>query len=286
MTVAQSDGLWARVLTSDLSLLCYGVMIVCVVGLALGVRLLRRVHRGRSAGHPLTDTDGTATIEFALVVPFLLFIMLVLTQTTLLMGGNIFVHYSAYAATRTAIVQIPAEYADDPANRYTAAPGRRKHDAIRRAAALAVVPVAGRQSSSETPVRADEFVAGLRQHYAAYGRDEPNWIENFAAKRMRYAIDHTQIIVYLTEAAPDEPSVHFREISEGSAYRFEARDAISVRVLHRLNLPVPYANRIFATGRHELGTGRYRLVTARYTMTNEGVRDEMPPTPTVPRRTP
>ena len=53
------------------------------------------------------NTHATATIEFVLVFPIVLFVALLVAQSTLLMGGNIFIHYSAFAATRAAIVQVP-----------------------------------------------------------------------------------------------------------------------------------------------------------------------------------
>ncbi len=282
--LALADGFWQQVLTSRLTLVCIAVGAACLIGLAVGLIVIRRLHRDQPAANPITDARGTATIEFALVFPILLFMMLMLTQTTTLMAGNIFVHYSAYAATRTAIVQIPQEYPDDKANVFTASEGHIKHDAIHRAAALALVPVGGRAESSQTPAPAEQFVQGLKQHYAAYGRPEPAWIDNFAAARLRYTMDNTRIVANIPVDEGD--SWVFEEIDEGGAFRYEPRDPIAIRVVHRLNLAVPYANRIYADGMRDGGPGRYRIVSARYVLTNEGVRDEMPPLPEAPRQAP
>ena len=71
---------------------------------------------GRSQRRPSGPSQGTATIEFALVMPIMLFLILLLAQTTFVMAGNLFVHYAAFAATRSAIVYIPADYGpeEDP----------------------------------------------------------------------------------------------------------------------------------------------------------------------------
>ena len=264
----------------------YAVIIVaCSIAVAAGAIGLVVLHRGASRARPLRDEDGTATIEFALVFPILLFLILVLAQTTFLMGGNIFVHYSAFAATRSAIVQIPTEYFDDKANTYTAADGRTKHDLIWRSAVFAVMPVAGESASSTTDVAADQFVQGLRRYYEAYGKNEPAWIDALAAGRARYAAENTRITVMTPEVQPDH-SVTYREIPDGSSYAFKARDPITVAVTHRFALGVPYVSRLYADGQQPGGKGRYTTMSARYTLTNEGVRDELPPKPNVPRRTP
>jgi len=279
-TLALADGFWQQVLTSRLSIFCLAVMLACGLALIAGLIVMRRLHRHQPRANPITDSSGTATIEFALVFPILLFMMLMLTQTTTLMAGNIFVHYSAYAATRTAIVQVPTEYSDDQANRFTADPGHIKYDTIQRAAALALVPVGGRETEAVDSGTAEAFVNGLKQHYQAYGLNPPVWIDNFAADRLRYTLANTRVILSWYDDGT------FIEIPDGGSHRYEARDPIATRVVHKLNLAVPYANRIYADGIHGDGPGRYRLVSARYVLTNEGVRDEMPPTPTVPRRTP
>lgn len=272
-------------LADPLMLRCAAIGLLCALGLAAGLTLLRRLHRHRPAVNPLTDTNGTATIEFALVFPILLFMMLLLTQTTTLMAGNIFVNYAAYAATRSAIVQIPRNLSDDPANRFTASSGHAKHDAIVRSAAMALVPVAGRKASSDVGADSASFASGLAHYYESYNRDAPNWIDSLAAARLNYAMDHTRIIAHRTQVV-DAQTVEFVQVSQGQSIQYDPREAITIRVEHDLNLAVPYVNRIYSTGEHEDGSRQYRLMSAKYTLTNEGVRDEMPPVPSVPRRTP
>jgi len=256
---------------------------LCLIGLAFGLYRLRKAHRHERSTNPVTDADGTATIEFALVFPILLFMMLVLSQTTFLMAGNIFVHYSAFAATRSAIVQIPTDYADDEPNIYTASFGSTKHDLIWRSAVFAVAPVSGEQTSSASSVQADQFVQGLRDFYQAYNRDAPAWVDNLAGDRLRYAADNTLITVMVPEVTGQ--TVSYSEISEGSTHEFQPRDPITVRVTHRYALDVPYVGAVYTDGR-TAGGQRYHLMGARYTLTNEGVVDQLPPQPTVPRQDP
>lgn len=217
-----------------------------------------------------------------MVFPIVLFLALMLVQATLLMVGNQFVHYAAFAATRSAIVYIPQDYANegDPRNEITPENGRTKFDAIRQAAYLAVAPVCGKLDNSSEDLRTDEYVAGLEDHFAGLGQDTPRWVDTLAAARLRYAAENTDVQIMETDV--DLEVVEFFDIAPDS-YTFGPREAITVRVEHRLNLSVPYVRGIFADGEHNIGHGRYALVTAHYTLTNEGVDPDLPGPPELPR---
>jgi hypothetical protein len=149
---------------------------------------------------------------------------------------------------------------------------------------FAVAPVGGELASGDASIAADAFVEGLRDFYSAYNRNEPAWVDNLAADRLRYAADNTKITVMVPEVESDD-TVSYREITGGASHDFKARDPITVAVTHRFALDVPYVNRIYSDGELPQG-GQYQLMGARYTLTNEGVRDELPPKPTVPRANP
>lgn len=230
----------------------------------------------------LNAESGTATVEFCMVFPIVLFLTLMLVQATLLMVGNQFVHFAAFAATRSAIVYIPQDYSPGEESRNAILPvkGRTKYDAIRQAAYFAVAPVCGKLEDSSEDLRTDEYVAGLRDHFTGLGQDTPRWVENLAAARLRYAAENTD--VQIMETDDDDGDVEFYEIgSEG--YVFGQREAITVRIEHRLNLSVPYVRAIFADGEHNNSRGKYTLVTAQYTLTNEGVDPDLPEPPELPR---
>ena len=291
--LSDPPGVWHAALGSPLSIrlivLAAALALVAAVILRAMVRLRRTQAMGRGGPGLVLDAppgneSGVATIEFALLTPILLFVGLALTQTTLLMGGNLFVHYAAFAAARSAIVQVPAERPGEPPNTYVADPAGLKHRAIRRSAVLALVPVAGRGEEAAGGLMTDRIVRGFASFYEGYGRTPPPWIEGQLAQRLRYAAEHTSIQLLDPRTNNGEWFDRFQMIGDGEIVRFGLRDPIGVRVTHRLNLPVPYVNRVFADGTHgggegEGGAGRYMNITARMVLQNAGLRDDMPPRP-------
>ncbi len=233
----------------------------------------------------LTQEAGTATVEFCMVFPIVLFLILILVQATLLMVGNQFVHYAAFAATRSAIVYIPADMTDEGGvgrNSLSLTKGSPKYDAIRASAYFAVMPVCGKLDDSNEPLRTDEFVDGLKSHFTSYGQDAPRWVDTLAADRLRYAAENTDIQIMRTVVTNQD--VEFEEILVGDD-PFGPREAITVWIEHKLNLSVPYVRGIFADDDHPDGRGKYALVTAHYTLTNEGINPDLPDKPDIDRKT-
>jgi len=268
-----------QALRSDLSITCIVAAALLTPIALLAVRALIRLGR-KHDGNLITNTRGTATIEFALTLPILLFVILALAQTTMLMGGNLFVHYAATAAARSAIVQIPQDYPSEPANEYFGSSGSAKYETIRRTAAFAVMPVASGPGGSTTGANTGAFIDGLNYYYSSYGDTPPVWIQNLAADRLAYAMAATEIFVFRPEVTGDGTGVYFQPMEGGT---FEPKDPITVRVHHQLNLGVPFANRLYDDGEQPDGIGRYRDIIASATLTNEGITDELPPPPEIPR---
>lgn len=295
-TIVFETNLWWQALTSPWSLICLAVILVCFAGMIIGTRALMGSRTGkRSRWRDLASSEhGTATIEFTLVFPILLFLSLMLLQSTLLMGGNIFVHYAAYSAARSAIVQIPSnsmnngyppltEGATD-ANQLVSSFGNTKFDAIHRAAVLALVPVSGRELSITSQL-IDEtlYVEAMTMFFRNYGGTPPNWVERLLADRVRYAAEYTDIEVGRVERET-ESSVAFIWMGDGETWDFKQKDAVAVRVIHDFNLSVPWASLVFADGDNDSpGPGKFATMTARAILTNEGIRDELPPRPDLPR---
>lgn len=229
---------------------------------------------------------GTATIEFTLVFPIVLFLVLLLVQTTLVMVGNIFVQYAAYAATRSAIVQIPTtdRVAGEQRNTIFISDQSPKFMAIRRAAVFAMMPVSGTANASGTSMQTNNFVQGLKAFYQNYSAHTPNWISHLAARRLRYADLHTHIQVMRTHVMGGD--VTFTAIAPDHRYTFAPRDPITVRVTNDFNLTVPYVRVIFADGRlpGSAGGGAYTRIRSQCTLTNEGVNPDLPALPRLPRR--
>ncbi len=293
-----AQGWIAEALTSDTSLICAGMVFLCLVILLMLARAIVRLGRTRAVlrrrggdrllsrlASFLSDDRGTTSIEFALVFPILLVITLIMVQSMMMMAGNMYVHYAAFVATRAATIEIPQDYTDRgdyEANHYAPGKGSLKHERIRRAAYMALVPVAGQSDGGAGP--SGEAVSAIGGHFAAYGSNEPQWVQAKLASKVGYAESNTEI--ELLETLVQGNDVTFDPLPE-NPYRFGVRDVITVRVIHKLNLGVPFASRFFADGDNDAkGPGRYTLVTARATFTNEGVPDRLPERPSIDRVTP
>lgn len=286
------DLFWSSALTWQCLLAMAGLGLILVALLAGYARLQRATASADKATPadrptrrwlmPLRDQNGTATIEFALVFPIILFLGLTLAQVTLLMVGNYFVHYAAFAAARSAIVVVPVDYeiGGEPRNVIDSDPRSGKLRVIHEAAALALVPVAGQLDSADIDV--SPFVEGLAGHFASYGQSEPNWVDRLAANRLRYAFMNTQVML-------NEPLVFGDEVEFVpliGVHEFGPRDPITVHVEHQLHLSVPFARVFFADGPVYVAGGAqsaYALVEARATLTNQGIDSSLPPAPELPR---
>lgn len=232
----------------------------------------------------LRDESGTAMMEFALLLPILLVLALFITQSTLVMGANIFVHYASFASARTAIVQIPAEYSDDEANLITPSDGSTKHDYIKQAAVMALLPIGG-QADGGGEYNAQAVADGFANFYSNYGSSQPPWIANLVARRVSYISEHTRVQLYRPYVIGDV-GVEFEEID--GTFEFEPKDPVTVEVIHGFYLSVPYASWAFSDSKLETdsevgGGSRIMTLSASATLTLEGITDELPPEPELPR---
>ena len=261
--VAPVGGNWLlRALTSPLSVTC-GLILLGCLGLlvVLGKVLWLAGNRERGVGR---GEQGAAMLEFVMVMPFALMIILIMIQSMLLMVGNIVVHYSAYCAARVAIVTIPDDYIpSEPSNEMADGLNSAKYQRIRRAAEWALMPV----SSSSPYVGEAEIIelsGGLDTFFSSYGEETPGWAYTTLARKMQYAREFTDVTV-------DPP-----ERGQGAPYG--DKEDIHVTVRHTLYMSVPYANTVFAevVGGVELpfGAGEYGMVVvADCSLTNEGAQD-------------
>jgi len=234
---------------------------------AAGIALWRAAggQRARRAGIR-SGQSGQAFIEFAMVLPIALVLVLVMAQSSLLMGGNLCVHYAAYCAARSAIVTVPDEVAlaEPPnvlADTFFPSPSA-KMRRIHMAAVWAVMPV----SASGADLPAGDVAAledGLERFFDLYGRSVPGWVRRHFARKMYYADENTTV-----ELAPPADGQKYGE-----------HEDLSVKVQHTLYLSVPYANWLFATLMRDgvdldFGTGEYGMnIHATCRLTNEGVQD-------------
>ncbi len=240
-------------------------------GMAATILLVRMLWRaGRAGRKRRRSQDGTALLEFTLVLPILLTLVLVMIQSSLLMGGNLCVHYAAFCAARSAITHVPAYYGEsEPANVVDAPLVSRKMRTIREAAAWALMPVS---CGDEDYPASDELLAGgMAEFFSSYGREAPSWLDDRIARKFQYAMDHTDV-----ELAEPDP------LAEGDdpAGAYATHEILHVKLRHVLYLSVPYANWLFRQLDRQGGVdldfrdGEYGLlVQTRCSLTNEGPQD-------------
>lgn len=221
----------------------------------------------RKAGR--TGQEGQAIIEFALVMPILLMIVLVMIQVSLMMGGLVNLHYSAYCAARAGVVAVPLQTGSEAQNQmgvYQAdawqANSDEKIQRILTAAVWALIPYSCGSEDIAPAAGAAELEGDLGNIFSVYGANEPSWVRNYMGRKLAYARSHTRVSV-----EPPQPA---------GGVLFRSGEDIHVTVGHDLYLGVPYANRVFSavTGGKSLGGGHYAIeMTVESRLSNEGVPD-------------
>jgi TadE-like protein len=245
---------WLRAaLTSGVSQWCGVTLIACAALLTASLCVLWRAGRA-SRARASRGEEGQAIIEFALVLPLLLMIVLTMAQVTLLMGANICVHYAAFSAARSAIVTIPSDLSEDEPQNVMLDYGA-KYRRIRRAATWALIPVSSGEDGILEHGDGEDLRAGLEEFFEAYVTEPefrfsvPEWVDERLGRKLMYAWDNTAVDVW--------PFVESRYIpSEGAAddwaepgaiagHEYGEDDDIRVRVEFAFPLSVPYVGGMF-----------------------------------------
>lgn len=276
---ARGTDWWAQALRSPLFVRCGLVLMGCT--LALQIVLTAMFRLGRRRGGLSADQRGVAVLEFALVFPIAMAIVLVMVQTAMLMAGNLLVHYAAYSATRSAVVWIPRDLSDEePRNVVDSdVDASAKVRTIRRAAVLALVPAAT-GVPPDAARQADPMWRRRFERFLAEDASSAEWLGRWPLDTaFAYAEQHTQVTLDPPAGiAPDDADDGKADglVDSGSAAApYGKREDITVSVRHELYLWVPYANRVF--GRRLQGRpGHYATaVTASYTLVNQGRYDNV-----------
>lgn len=250
-------------LSSPLAIKCGLIMWASAVGLVvLGAVLWRAGAAGR-ARRRCSGQDGSVMLEFVLCLPFILFIVLMLIQSSLLMGASICVHHATYLACRSAIVQIPRDGGEiEPPNVLEGPRVSGKYLRIRAAGVWGVLPISygGEDIDQEdTRVLSDGFIEFFRR----YGVEHTGWSDGYLGRKLYYAIDKTVV-----QVVPP---------ADGTTY--DQHEDIEVRLSHEFYMAVPFVARLFrALGEDDIrdlsfAEGEYAmLIRAHCTLTNEGVQ--------------
>ena len=317
---AGTRGIWRN----GLFLLCGAITLLCVLGLAVlcgamwaagaSARARREEPTHGQDAHATRGQDaratqeGSAMLEFVLVLPFALFFVLLLTQSSLLMGGSLCVNYSAFCAARSAIVTVPLNFgSDEPPNMVGDVLSSGKMARIRDAAVWAVLPVSGAHPEGPA-VNASRIQAGMDTVVGQAG----SWPQGDLDHRLGYAREHTAVDLDLPRRVnggpamgivtggspglmdmPSFPVIRPHQVLDpqygggggspvlagSQANQYESNEDLTVRVRHDFYLSIPYAARVFATLSPdgmtlEFGRNQFAMVMqAQCTLTNEGVRD-------------
>jgi len=267
----------AGALTGKAFVLGAGMAICSAAGLALVGGILWQAggpHR-RAWG----SQGGAVVLEFALALPIAMVLSLIMAQSSLLMAGNLCVQYSAYAAARTAIVQIPLDLSDgEPANVLDSYDASGKIARIRKAALWAVMPVSPAAAGQPADPRGDDLAAGLKGVFQRYSAAEPRWLNDdrrpgeYLGRKLAYADQYTAVTMLRRASLPGEPP-EYAELDH--PYSYQEHEEVRVTVDHVFFLAVPYASKVFAA----LGDGseltggpglRGLSLKAACSLTNEG----------------
>ena len=259
-------------MASVLFRVCALVLVIGGLLFAAGVAFLWRAGRPyRTAGR---GEQGVAILEFALVFPILLLLGLLMAQASLLMVGNVCVHYAAFCSARAAIVIIPQEYgSSEPRNLLVDSDeDTSKMYRIKLAAVTALAPVScGSEDITAAGVGGDVYVSGIEHFMSLYSVSQPAWADERLSRKLAYAAQFTDVSV-----APPEPRTNPAEMDENG--QFDDNEDVHVTLTHTFYLAIPTGARIFSMfpggvalpfGENEYGME----MTASYTMPNEGVQD-------------
>lgn len=296
-------GLWDGPMQRDAALL-----LLSVLGLGVCLWIMFRISRQKRAGaeaqaggagrsasggsvrtspaRRIGDESGTVMIEFALVLPFAMFFILMIAQLMLLMTARLFVHYAAFNAARAAVVQISEDYTyqgmgGEQQNLIVMSMNSPKYRAIQEAAALSLWPVSGPGHGDIGSLGSlGDAIGHLESFYQVNGREPPAFVRNILPGRLSYALRNTEVVIHRPRGVG--PSVVFDRAAMIDS--FGPREAITVEVRHRFFLSMPWVGAFFADGVADVpGGGSYTMLQGHATLTNEGIITALPPRPALDR---
>ena len=245
--------------------LAIAVAAICAVGLAaIGCLLWRIGAEGRTSASP---QSGAAMLEFVMVLPIALMLVLLMVQSSGLMVGNLCVNYASYCAARCAAVTVPLNVSNSEGPNIVASGQSAKSERIRLAAVWAMMPVSC-SSPEVSPVQGAEIIEAMENLFDAYGAPSPGWVSGGLENRLGYADEYTSI-----DLSPP---------ADGDIYADD--EDLVVTVSHTFYLAVPYAGYLFTKMDSEnavdlnFAPGEYGLVIrSTAVLTNEGPTDYIEP---------
>ena len=256
-------GHWLRAAISGrLFLVCSALTVGCLIALLVLSRALwlaGAAHRQKG----VSPEGGAVIVEFAMVLPFVLIFVTIMVQSMLMMAGLLCVHYAAFCAARTAVVQVPANVlsSNEPPN-FVDLGAAVKLSRIKASAVWPLIPVSCGSSDYPVSQTCTDLQTGLTSYFSGFNQVVPGWITTQLPQRFSYAMDMTVV----TLSPP---------ISGGL---YAEHEDIVVNVEHTFYLSFPFMAKIFKTIGNgvdlNFGQGNYGLpMQAGCRLSNEGVQD-------------
>lgn len=247
-----------------------------MLGILIGLAVLAKRRPAQpfpSLWRRLQSENGSATVEFALVTPVLLFFVMSLIQVALLLVGFQHVQHAAFRAARTAIVQIPRDLSNETLNQINAGADDGKFGQIKLAAQYALVPVAGELDGASWQA-GTALADGMRQYLSSAGAAVPGWVDTLLAARMAYAAQKTRVSLLQASDGRGVDPAGFTDLPKISGlFTYGPKDPVAVEVEHDMNLSVPYVRALFQDGAQatRAGPGAFATIKARAILVNEGI---------------
>lgn len=226
---------WERLPRSELVLASVLVLLAVLL-----IRALASADRPptRSLRRLASDETANATLDFTLVFPIFVMVILVLAQLSLLINARLVVGYAAFAACRSAVVWLEEGEA-------VAA------ERAEKAAEVGCLPISPANKVPGIGWVHALPVAPLYVHDLGSGVDFVRRVVRGGSK-LAYSKLATDAEIHLPSG------------------QLGAHDPVTVEVEHRFYLSVPYGDRLFRdTGSGPFGLP-FRTIRARFTLTNEG----------------
>lgn len=249
------------------------ISLVGIVLVIIAIRLVGAIARSGNSMH-LKDLDaesGASAVEFVLVMPPLVVLLLMILQIALIVQAKFVVNYAAFCAARSAIVVIPDDVSAngtiESRNHIGNPDTSEKLETIHRAAALplsAISPLAGFSLETGLPVltNPDAMVELLK--LIPFDVGAPSMVGQMML-RAPYAYHHENTVV----------KVLTLEGNEGG--RFQDHDWVTVKVTYRYYLAVPFAKKLFGTSYSDnpisnflFGKNFYYPISEQYTLPLDG----------------
>ena len=259
--------------------LALSVVPLLLAATALVVLVVRFSGRLRAAWEPtpqiageslVAGENGRSAIEFLLLLPIVLSILLLILEVALMVQAKFVVNYAAFCAVRSAIVWIPADAPGGEARNHIdrTDSSSDKMQKIWRAAAFACVSISPQYSSSlvdRTGISdaSDDQKDAVERIAAFFPSDGDGNVADSFRNRLAYGFDSANTTI---EIVAESSGSHDQNSGD-----YGDHDPVTVRVTHRFYLGIPLANRLMGTSFGAgPGSGFYYPISEQYTLLNEG----------------